>query len=382
MNADKSVVGDLINFRGLVYAPLNENGVVFLFGKVVEDLNMYVEEVKPGFPDCIARRFTGKGWERVRVEFEHRSSAFQAHGHDASGCDVIVCWEHDWPDCPIEVIELRDLIKGLENWPIERPGATGLAPEGDNVDAWFAGHGIRQEVRRLFDVLNEHIKSLDEACFYTIGKTSLSFYCPERVFLYVWSSKTVLSMSLFTRGEPLAGVSQYAGATIWGGLSIRNETELRSALLAITESYKRIKKAIANNERTGWYASPMTDEAEPEQSKAQRDVGELAAQFHEAMLDVYRRASEECGYTATRFLNMVNKLGGLQAAKRLLSSSGPSQGLQTLKDLGRLDISMEALVIDPKWQSLFAEEEIAIARRKLEDYGYRPGGRIGEDATA
>ena len=29
MSNDKSVVGDLINFRGLVYAPLNENGVVF-----------------------------------------------------------------------------------------------------------------------------------------------------------------------------------------------------------------------------------------------------------------------------------------------------------------------------------------------------------------
>ena len=44
---DDSIVGDLINFRGLVYAPLNENGVVFLFGKVMEDLNMYIEEIKP-----------------------------------------------------------------------------------------------------------------------------------------------------------------------------------------------------------------------------------------------------------------------------------------------------------------------------------------------
>jgi len=35
---DRSIVGDIINFRGLVYAPLNENGVVFLFGKVAEDL--------------------------------------------------------------------------------------------------------------------------------------------------------------------------------------------------------------------------------------------------------------------------------------------------------------------------------------------------------
>ena len=43
MMKSESVVGDLINFRGLVYSPLNENGVIFLFGKVMEDLNMYVE---------------------------------------------------------------------------------------------------------------------------------------------------------------------------------------------------------------------------------------------------------------------------------------------------------------------------------------------------
>ena len=48
MTDKKSIVGDLINFRGLVYAPLNENGVVYLFGKVTEDLHMYVEEIKPG----------------------------------------------------------------------------------------------------------------------------------------------------------------------------------------------------------------------------------------------------------------------------------------------------------------------------------------------
>lgn len=65
---EHSVVGDLINFRGLVYSPMNENGVIFLFGKVMEDLNMYIEEIKPGFPDCTGRRFNGKGWEKIYIE--------------------------------------------------------------------------------------------------------------------------------------------------------------------------------------------------------------------------------------------------------------------------------------------------------------------------
>ncbi|MCK4375611.1 MAG: hypothetical protein KAX19_09790 [Candidatus Brocadiae bacterium] len=96
----------------------------------------------------------------------------------------------------------------------------------------------------------------------------------------------------------------------------------------------------------------------------------LEEQFHKAMIAVYERARDECGYNATRFLQMVMDLGGLEAAKRLLDSDKVSSGLTKLWELGRLDISMEALVIDPKWQGLFTEEEVATARQRLEDCRY------------
>ncbi len=38
--------------------------------------------------------------ERVRIEFEYQSRNFHTHGHPVDGCDVIVCWEHNWPDLP------------------------------------------------------------------------------------------------------------------------------------------------------------------------------------------------------------------------------------------------------------------------------------------
>jgi hypothetical protein len=28
-------------------------------------------------------------------------------------CDMIVCWEHNWPECPLEVIELKTVMRGL-----------------------------------------------------------------------------------------------------------------------------------------------------------------------------------------------------------------------------------------------------------------------------
>jgi len=86
------------------------------FGVVAFDLGYVVEGVGTGYPDCEAKRCvssSGDIWERVRVEFEFRSRNFQTHGHDPTDCDVIVCWEDNWPECPLEVLELRSVIANL-----------------------------------------------------------------------------------------------------------------------------------------------------------------------------------------------------------------------------------------------------------------------------
>jgi hypothetical protein len=108
--------GCFLNFRGLLHAPTNENGVVFLFGMVAVELGYVVESITSGLPDCEAKRRLGKGsdtWERVRIEFEYESRTFLPHGHKLAECDVIVCWEDNWPDCPIEVLELKTAIQAL-----------------------------------------------------------------------------------------------------------------------------------------------------------------------------------------------------------------------------------------------------------------------------
>ena len=108
------VYGELINFRGLQHAPVNENGVVFLFGMVADELGFVIESVQAGFPDCEGkRRVAANRFQRVRIEFEYRSRSFRDHGHDPAGCDLVVCWEHNWPECPLELLELREAIKRL-----------------------------------------------------------------------------------------------------------------------------------------------------------------------------------------------------------------------------------------------------------------------------
>jgi predicted transport protein len=269
---DRSVVGDLINFRGLVYSPMNENGVIFLFGKVAKDLNMYVEEIKPGFPDCVARRFTGRGWERVYIEFEYRSSHFKDHKHDASGCDVMVCWEHDWAECPksIEVIELKDYVKELieagANEPIQRPDAAtgpGLSVEG-HLEKY------PQKVRQLFEQLDTQIGVVSDEIWRKVMRRSpgVTYYSPERVFVYVDFQKGGLKLSLFTRGEQLPGVKSLAtasgtGGAKWGQIQVREEAQLKTALPLLRQSHQLIRDAIKNNEPTGWYA-PLQESGELE----------------------------------------------------------------------------------------------------------------------
>jgi len=110
---DRPVMGEPFDRRPMTHAPVNELGVMVLFGMVAAGLGLQVESVQGKFPDCIARRQVAPGkWQYLRIEFEYESKNFKLHGHDPKGCDVIVCWRHNWKECPaeIEVVELCRLV--------------------------------------------------------------------------------------------------------------------------------------------------------------------------------------------------------------------------------------------------------------------------------
>lgn len=107
---DRPIYGPPIMNSGMTYGPSNELGVVYLFGMVAWQLGFVVERIQEPFPDCEAmRKIDDQRWQRVRIEFEYESRNFLRHGHLPSGCDVIVCWVHNWPECPVEVIELSQV---------------------------------------------------------------------------------------------------------------------------------------------------------------------------------------------------------------------------------------------------------------------------------
>jgi hypothetical protein len=104
------------NLQVTVHSPTNELGVLFLFGIVATDLGFRVERLQAAFPDCEAKREVAPGkWELVFIELEIYSRNFKLHRHNPKGCHAIVCWKHNWPDCPewLEVIELSKVVKRL-----------------------------------------------------------------------------------------------------------------------------------------------------------------------------------------------------------------------------------------------------------------------------
>jgi hypothetical protein len=110
-----------IDFRGLRFAPANRQGVIFLFGIICHELGFLIESFISEFPDCEGKRCVDQEnnqWEPIKIQFEYKSSDFKTRtstkGYDQSLCDLIVCWNHNWDESSIEVLELRSVLQYLE----------------------------------------------------------------------------------------------------------------------------------------------------------------------------------------------------------------------------------------------------------------------------
>ncbi|MCJ7446874.1 MAG: hypothetical protein MUO72_04215 [Bacteroidales bacterium] len=97
-------------------------------------------------------------------------------------------------------------------------------------------------------------------------------------------------------------------------------------------------------------------------------------QFNEKIFEVYDLAKKLCAYNATRFLKKIRHYGGIEAAKSWLDPKDkdkpPTQGFIKLKDNGRLDISLEALVLREPWNKFFTSGELEVAKTRLSHFGY------------
>lgn len=94
------------------------------------------------------------------------------------------------------------------------------------------------------------------------------------------------------------------------------------------------------------------------------------AGFASAVLVTMDRSVTELGYQPSSLRVMVNQHGAVGAARRLLEDRAVTDGFVLLWERQRLDLSVEALVCDQRFDGLFTEAERAAAQERLDEFGY------------
>lgn len=96
----------------------------------------------------------------------------------------------------------------------------------------------------------------------------------------------------------------------------------------------------------------------------------LRKQFEKDMMQIYLRAKKECKYNASRYFQMLSEKGGIETARALIYKVGGTDGFEKLWELGRLDLTVEALVLKGEYEELFTDEERDMCKKRLEEFGY------------
>lgn len=91
----------------------------------------------------------------------------------------------------------------------------------------------------------------------------------------------------------------------------------------------------------------------------------LLRQFELAMRNIYFEA-KAAGYTPSAFWNMLQSDGALETARRLALAPIASEGFTKLYLLKRLDLTVEALIIQEPWRRLFSPDVLLAAQDRLD----------------
>jgi hypothetical protein len=93
---------------------------------------------------------------------------------------------------------------------------------------------------------------------------------------------------------------------------------------------------------------------------------DIEARFHGRMVHLLEVAQRDVRYDAVHVRRLLEEHGGLEAARAVLAQPALAGGLGELAAAGRPDLSIEALILDPSFESLFTAEELATAHERAE----------------
>ena len=148
---------------------------------------------------------------------------------------------------------------------------------------------------------------------------------------------------------------------------VRNWPTEDDALNDVAEGIRKIVEEILKSSLAKKMANSNRSTQGPDQTT---DLTTIKEQFHKAMEALYYETNKAIHYRPTQFYRMVIEYGGVETAHRLIDKES-TEGFTKLWEKGRLDLSVEALVLKPEFALLFDEVERKKAREKLAEYRYK-----------
>jgi len=97
----------------------------------------------------------------------------------------------------------------------------------------------------------------------------------------------------------------------------------------------------------------------------EKNLSELERQF-EAKVRAALRECHQLGYHAHDFESMLTNASAVKVAEKLVVSGDIQSGLKRLAQMGRPDLSVEAMMLEPQFELLFAKSLRDAARWRLE----------------
>jgi hypothetical protein len=145
-------------------------------------------------------------------------------------------------------------------------------------------------------------------------------------------------------------------------------------LTALVEDGKLRRKGQG---RGTHYVLPKPTNRPPPQAVLTQQINrdEVATSFEREMASICRRAEREIGYRPSYLLRMLNERGAVGSAQQLLQPGPLAHGFTSLWERRRLDLTVESLVLEPRFSCLFSEQELEVARNRLERASSRRGQR-------
>lgn len=96
--------------------------------------------------------------------------------------------------------------------------------------------------------------------------------------------------------------------------------------------------------------------------------------------DRYIATYKECKtfkYFPTAFLNMVTSNEDIvEVTRRLIHKEGGTDGFATLFMNKRMDLSVEKIILEPKYRALFSQDDLRAAYDRLREYQYEALAQI------